>query len=45
MGKIIQGIGPVVDVEFKAGELPEIMSALFVTNPVRYLRRYHGSAP
>ncbi|MCI5224657.1 MAG: F0F1 ATP synthase subunit beta, partial [Candidatus Electrothrix sp. AR4] len=33
VGKIIQVIGPVVDVEFKAGELPEIMSALFVTNP------------
>ncbi|MCI5138605.1 MAG: F0F1 ATP synthase subunit beta, partial [Candidatus Electrothrix sp. AR1] len=33
VGKIIQVIGPVVDVEFKAGDLPEIMSALFVTNP------------
>jgi F-type H+-transporting ATPase subunit beta len=32
-GKIIQVIGPVVDVEFKANELPDIMSALFVTNP------------
>jgi F-type H+-transporting ATPase subunit beta len=33
VGKIIQVIGPVVDVEFKANELPDIMSALFVTNP------------
>jgi F-type H+/Na+-transporting ATPase subunit beta len=32
-GKIIQVIGPVVDVEFKAEELPNIMTALFVTNP------------
>jgi F-type H+-transporting ATPase subunit beta len=32
-GKIIQVIGPVVDVEFKAEELPGIMNALFVTNP------------
>ncbi len=33
VGRIIQVIGPVVDVEFKAEDLPEIMSALFVTNP------------
>jgi F-type H+-transporting ATPase subunit beta len=33
IGKIIQVIGPVVDVEFKAEELPEIMNALFVSNP------------
>jgi F-type H+/Na+-transporting ATPase subunit beta len=33
IGRIIQVIGPVVDVEFKADELPAIMSALFVTNP------------
>ena len=33
VGKIIQVIGPVVDVEFGAGELPEILNALFVTNP------------
>ncbi|MFV0438619.1 MAG: F0F1 ATP synthase subunit beta [Desulfopila sp.] len=32
-GKIIQVIGPVVDVEFEAGDLPEIMNALFVSNP------------
>ncbi len=32
-GKIIQVIGPVVDVEFEAGNLPNIMSALMVTNP------------
>jgi len=33
IGKITQVIGPVVDVEFEAGNLPSIMSALFVTNP------------
>jgi glutamate synthase domain-containing protein 2/glutamate synthase domain-containing protein 3 len=33
VGKIIQVIGPVVDVEFEPGDLPEIMNALYVTNP------------
>ncbi|MGD9947420.1 MAG: F0F1 ATP synthase subunit beta [Desulfobulbus sp.] len=33
VGKIIQVIGPVVDVEFEPGNLPEIMNALFITNP------------
>ncbi|MEA2114500.1 MAG: F0F1 ATP synthase subunit beta [Thermodesulfobacteriota bacterium] len=33
VGKVIQVIGPVVDVEFEPGDLPEIMNALFVTNP------------
>ena len=32
-GKLIQIIGPVVDVEFAEGELPEILTALFITNP------------
>lgn len=32
-GKVIQVIGPVVDVEFEPGDLPEIMNALFITNP------------
>jgi len=32
-GKLIQVIGPVVDVEFAEGELPEIFSALLITNP------------
>jgi len=32
-GKLIQIIGPVVDVEFAEGELPEIFSALLITNP------------
>ena len=32
-GKIIQVIGPVVDVEFPAGKLPKILNALNVTNP------------
>jgi F-type H+-transporting ATPase subunit beta len=31
-GKIIQVIGPVVDVEFSAGKLPRILNALTVTN-------------
>ncbi|WP_163337071.1 F0F1 ATP synthase subunit beta [Desulfopila sp. IMCC35008] len=33
IGKVTQVIGPVVDVEFEAGNLPEIMNALMVTNP------------
>jgi F-type H+-transporting ATPase subunit beta len=32
-GSITQVIGPVVDVEFPAGSLPEIFTALAVTNP------------
>jgi len=33
IGKVIQVIGPVVDVEFDAGNLPNIMSALMISNP------------
>jgi F-type H+-transporting ATPase subunit beta len=32
-GKVIQVMGPVVDVEFSEGELPEILTALHITNP------------
>jgi F-type H+/Na+-transporting ATPase subunit beta len=32
-GKITQVIGPVVDVEFPAGELPEVYTALKIQNP------------
>ncbi len=32
-GKILQVLGPVVDVEFEPGNLPEILTALRVTNP------------
>ncbi|HKL49020.1 MAG TPA: F0F1 ATP synthase subunit beta [Desulfuromonadales bacterium] len=32
-GRITQVIGPVVDVEFEAGNLPEIYNALKITNP------------
>src|SRR5246127_331455 len=32
-GKITQVIGPVVDVEFGAGELPEVYTALRIKNP------------
>jgi F-type H+-transporting ATPase subunit beta len=32
-GKVLQVIGPVVDVEFSGAELPEINTALTVTNP------------
>jgi len=32
-GKIIQVLGPVVDVEFSEGDLPEILTALLITNP------------
>jgi len=33
VGKIVQVIGPVVDVEFADGKLPKILNALKVTNP------------
>ena len=32
-GKVIQVTGLVVDVEFQEGELPEILTALYITNP------------
>jgi F-type H+-transporting ATPase subunit beta len=32
-GRVVQVIGPVVDVEFADGKLPKILSALKVTNP------------
>ncbi len=32
-GKLIQVMGPVVDIEFPQGELPEILTALHITNP------------
>jgi F-type H+/Na+-transporting ATPase subunit beta len=32
-GKVLQVMGPVVDVEFPPGQLPEMMTALRVTNP------------
>jgi len=32
-GRITQVIGPVVDVEFPAGDLPQMLSALHVSNP------------
>jgi F-type H+-transporting ATPase subunit beta len=32
-GKLIQVMGPVVDVEFPEGELPAIFTALYLTNP------------
>ncbi len=32
-GRIVQVIGPVVDVEFPDGNIPEILTALLVTNP------------
>src|SRR4030042_505796 len=32
-GKVIQVMGPVVDVEFPEGDLPPIFTALHVTNP------------
>ncbi len=33
-GKLLQVMGPVVDVEFPEGELPAIFTALHITNPV-----------
>ena len=32
-GKVIQVTGPVVDVEFEQGDLPEILTALAISNP------------
>src|SRR5579872_2115419 len=32
-GKVVQVIGPVVDVEFSDGKLPKILNALKLTNP------------
>ena len=32
-GRVTQVTGPVVDVEFPPGELPEILTALRATNP------------
>ncbi len=32
IGKIVQVIGPVVDVEFSEGQLPEVLTALLITN-------------
>ncbi len=32
-GKIVQVIGPVVDVEFSNGQLPKILNALKLSNP------------
>ena len=34
MGKVIQVMGPVIDVEFKEGGLPPIYTALKITNPL-----------
>ena len=31
-GKIVQVMGPVVDVEFESGDLPEVLTALKTTN-------------
>ena len=33
IGKIVQVVGPVVDVEFEPGKLPAILNGLLVTNP------------
>ncbi|MGQ0793146.1 MAG: F0F1 ATP synthase subunit beta [Deltaproteobacteria bacterium] len=33
-GKVVQVLGPVIDVEFKEGELPPIYTALKITNPL-----------
>ena len=33
IGKIVQVIGPVVDVRFEEGKVPKLLTALLVTNP------------
>ena len=35
IGRIVQIIGPVVDVEFQAGHLPAIYNALHIQAPAR----------
>src|SRR5690554_3862654 len=32
-GKVVQVIGPVVDIQFEAGKLPEVYHAVKITNP------------
>ena len=39
-GRIVQVIGPVVDVAFDNAELPEIYTALTLTNPAMPFVRY-----
>ena len=44
MGKIVQVIGNVVDVEFEEGKLPALLTALLVSNPgIERRRRQPGS--
>jgi len=33
IGTVVQVIGPVIDVEFEEGQLPNILNALLITNP------------
>ena len=33
IGKVTQVMGPVVDVEFEQGQLPNILTGLLITNP------------
>ena len=33
IGKVVQVIGPVIDVEFEEGQLPAIMNSILITNP------------
>ncbi|MDD4463159.1 MAG: hypothetical protein PHR86_02775, partial [Desulfobacterales bacterium] len=33
IGRITQVMGPVVDVEFQQGKLPEILTAMLISNP------------
>jgi F-type H+-transporting ATPase subunit beta len=39
IGKITQVMGPVVDVEFEQGQLPNILTALLITNPPSTTRK------
>ena len=43
IGKIVQVIGPVVDVVFEDGDLPSIMNAIAITNPKKVLTRRRSS--
>ena len=45
VGKIVQVIGPVVDVEFEAGHLPEIYNALRIRAETKDDRASSTSSP
>ena len=45
VGKVVQVIGPVVDVEFEGGHLPEIYNALRISPTAQRTGRRSTSSP